>query len=383
VFLFSGNCYGQKTISFQQDTFFKSKSKINEDKILFFNSNEAIFYTKNKIKDTLKIYKNDGSLFTLIYDKSLKNKNIKGIYFKKNKIYLSLFKKVYIFKNRCNLFRRKNEFKLNDSIIHMYRNITYLEKSNNLFFWNNYNYHPLDCPENERSKFGVYNLKKKSFEKEILNSFNYYYYYTHLISKFVSISPSGESIALSQTYPYKIILFDSDLNVKDSLERIIKYENRNLDKIDSYMDTTRRLNLPIQLVIRKASLNDTNVDRIVKTYFLDDSTLLVIKKFSHSNPNKKERNLDVWRLRNNKWILLVDNQPYSSQFLFKDKNNKFELHPGFLYSNQMYTESGFLFFEYRDIPSSITDYDELIDSLDSSYEDNAWSTLYKYSYEIK
>jgi hypothetical protein len=381
VFLFSGNCYGQKRIDFIQEASFKTKVKLNDSEILFFNSNDIVFYTNIKIKDTLNIFKSSGCFFTSICCNSLRNKNIKSIFIKENKIFISLFNKVYIFRIKKKLFKRRNQFILSDSIIHEYGNLTYLEKSKNLLFWNNSNYHPLDCPEKDRSKFAVYNLKKSKFENEINNNFNYYYY-THLISNFVSVSPRGNLIAFSQTYPYKVLIFDESLNLIDSLENKIEHYDSNIDVIDKYLTKSRRLNLPIQTVIRKASLNDKNVDRIVKTYFLDDTTLLVIKKFSYSNPNTKERNLDVWRLRNNKWILIVDNQPYFSHSIKKEIDGGFILQIPFLYTNQLFTDNG-IYFNFRDIPFNIKNYDKLMGYFEDSYEDCSWITLYKFNYEIK
>jgi len=313
-----------------------------------------------------------------IYNLALRHKRIKDIIITKEVISVSTFKKLYLFSFE------NGKTKLEDTLVHKYDNIQYFGDSL-LFFYNNYNFHPLDCPPEQRSRFGVYNLFTRTFKKEINNHFNYYYY-THLISKYIDVSPNHKMIAFANTLPYNIRIFNSNLNITDSIEGNIKYDKYTLDNLNKFQDTIFNEKGSVKNVIYKVSKNDKYVDRVFKVYFLDDSTLLVLKKMSKSNNNVKERNLDVWRKSDSKnnWKLIVDNQSYFSSRVFIKEDSTIDINVSFRHSNPVFINSPYMYVVGSYYPfDKLIKYKDLMNYQKGIRRDEVDYGVYRFKYEIK
>lgn len=370
-----------KKLSLELDsTFIIESSYYNRrDKIKFsqYNGNE-IFFFKENVKDSLNIIFFNGNPTIFIKDSNLKNKRIKEIILTSKEIVISTFQKLYIYS------RFNSSTILKDSLIHNYDRVKYFGDSL-LFFYNNYNFHPLDCPSEQRSRFGVFSLNKMEFLTEKNNTFNYYYY-THLISKFIDVSPSKKNIAFSNTLPYNIKIFNSNLALIDSINHTINFDKKKLDDIDKFLDTIITINGSIKNVIFKASKNDKNVDRIIKIYYLNDTTLMVVKKMSESNKNIKERNIDIWqkKIDSNKWKLIVDNQSYFSSLIFINEDSTMNIHVPFRHSNQILSDGNYYYVISSYIPyNSFKNYNEMVNYQKSINRENVFYGIYRFKYEIK
>lgn len=339
------------------------------------STSKDIFCFERRFSDSLVVkfpFKNKSFV---IKEPFLKNHRIKNIIVQDKHIVIFCFKRLYLFEI--------NDSKVNylDSVVQPYGEaINYY--GDKILLYNNYNYHHLNCPPLDRTKFTIYSITNKKFEIEKRESFNYYFY-THLISSFVDVSPSLNRIALSQTIPYKITFLDTSLNTADSiLGHQFDYNKDDLDNIDKFVDTIRAIGASIKYVIRKASKNDKEVDRIIKIYYLDDTTLLVVKKMSYSNKELKERNLDVWQLENGKWVLKVDNQHYFSSIINK-QSDKFKIHVPFRSSNQVFVKAPYIYFIGTYSPyNSFNNYADVENFFKTRKRSEVKHGIYRFTYEV-
>ena len=339
------------------------------------STTKQIFCFERRFSDSLVIkFPFDNKSFT-IKETFLKNKRVKNVIVQDNHLILFCFKRLYLFE----IDELRTSYL--DSVVHPYGEAINYGK-NRVLLYNNYNYHPLSCDPLDRTKFAIYNLTDKQIEIEKRASFNYYFY-THLISGFVDLSPSFDKIILSQTIPYKITFLDTNLSTIDSiLGHEFVYDKESLDNIEKYVDTIRTISASIKHVIRRASQNDKEVDRIIKVYYLNDTTLLVIKKMSNSNKKLKERNLDVWQLEKGKWSLKVDNQPYYSSTIEKNEDN-FTIHVPFRSSNQVFVKEQYIYFIATYYPyNSFRSYSDIENYSKNRKRSEVKHGIYRFKYEI-
>lgn len=370
IFIFN-NLNAQNEISFEIDSIYR----IGHSKIKLFKNDERLFYFK-VLNNKILINCLDNNLEEIIDYEKINISQIENVLIQGNDLILSSYRKSYFFKKNIN-----GIFHFRDSLSHNYDEI-YSLSGGNLLFYNNYNYHPNDLDLESRTKFGVFDLNALKFSSEKKRTFNYYYY-THMISKFVDVSPDGEQIVFSQTLPYSIKIYDKKNNIIQSLSRDLNYDSIPLNKLNFIMDSTFRVSGNVKYFLRKASLNDKYVDRIVKVYYLSDSTLLIIKKMSQSNKNNNERNLDVWVFKNEQWKLEVDNQSYYSYRIYKE-GDTFKVNIPFKYSSQVIVHDGYIYCVGPYSPlMQLKNYKELEEYYDRPSPIENESGIYRFKYEIK
>lgn len=150
-------------------------------------------------------------------------------------------------------------------------------------------------------KLVKYDPGKRRIEKQVTNNAYEGIEFTHLVSRFID-SRNG-MVAVANTLDYKIIIYNDQLMVTDSICRNIDlwktYDHQiNLEAYDTHAKN---------LIADLRKVNDS-ISRIEKIYFLNDSSLLV----SYRPPDCDEqqlRMLDVWQKTMAGWKNIVSDQP--------------------------------------------------------------------------
>ena len=373
VIIFYGNYFfSQKTLNFSFEKITETTINTEEEISFIHGNNDLVLFYHNYVKDKLNIYNIESELVYTIDSERINNKNIKSICFFDNRLLINVFHESFVF----NLIN--SEFVFNKGINHEYETGLFLD-SNNILFYRNYNYHPNDKTKSERSELAIYDFTLDTFKSKKSIDFNYIYY-THLISKFISVSPNSKTIAVAQTIPYKINFYNNNLEVIDSIS--VKSDN-DYSKLEEITKINTFSNGGVKQVIYELSKVDKKIDRVIKTYFLNDTCLLVIKKMSKTNNNDNERNIDVWNYSNGKWDLIVKDKEYYSMFS-ELKGLKVVLKVPFAQSekllfknNKIYTNGIYIPFNEKNTIIKIRKY------LNNKDPESTNKGIYEYNYEIQ
>lgn len=235
-----------------------------------------VFDTKTKKSEIRKIQK-------VKELKKLFNEQIESIAHIRNKLVLIAFDYIYIF-----TLDKKPEYKLRKMIKNdgSFLNLQPLN-DHELLCSVNYQYHPLD--ENHMHTWAKLNLATDSLGPE--------YYFDEENVRFSSlpnqwISAYKGLIAYAHTTDYKILFYNSDFSLIDSIQTNVLNENRaNLNLIPDGTDYT------LEEMKRIGQMDDSLLTRIEKVFLLDSTKLLIIQK----QPRTHYLKYDLWKKTNGKW----------------------------------------------------------------------------------
>jgi hypothetical protein len=148
-----------------------------------------------------------------------------------------------------------------------------------------YNYHPLD--DSSQFKAIIYDFKKGKRGKELRNLPYEGIEFTHFEGRFVD--SRNRTLAVANTLDYKILLYDQNLILQDSITKNIMGWKPYDKSIDS-----KKYGIYAKSLISDYLKIDDTISRVEKMNFLNDSTILVSYKFPGAN-KEDLRTLDVWQ----------------------------------------------------------------------------------------
>lgn len=218
--------------------------------------------------------------------KKLFNEQIETIAHIQNKLVLIAFDYIYIFKPDKN-----QEYKLS-KMIKNEGSFLNLQPLNNeeLLCSVNYQYHPLD--ENHMHTWAKLNVAKDSLGPE--------YYFDEENVRFSTlpnrwISAYNGLIAYAHTTDYKVLFYNSNFSLIDSIQTDALRENKtNLLLIPDGTDYS------LEEMKKIGQMDDSLLTRIEKVFLLDSTRLLVIQK----QPRTHYLKYDLWKKSNGSWEIV-------------------------------------------------------------------------------
>ena len=217
----------------------------------------------------------------------------KSILIKDNRLYISHFRKIYIYEILPDelLFINSKEVES--------ENINCIEES--IYLYHNYNFNKRDDPN--PTIILKYDKSFYRVSKSIYPVFDNLCY-THY-SPGYWISFSNSEISFSQTTEYKVQFFNSELEQCNSLERTIKKWKKPQcpDKRIYASDCFEYCNP-----------QESSTARLLGGQFINDTTFITQYKLPNSSRNNFTYFFDIWVLRGNKWILDKDGLCNSFEF---------------------------------------------------------------------
>ncbi len=146
---------------------------------------------------------------------------------------------------------------------------------NRLVLFRNYNAHPSDYPYPQKTSLAIFDLKAKKIVRQAFPVFDNIYF-THLIGSFIDVHPSGK-IAMTQTATYNFKIYDPKFQI------VSEYADNSLRNDSGTLRTLEVLNInkrsgPVKPIIEKVAEADEDFNRIERIHFLNDNTILIIKK---------------------------------------------------------------------------------------------------------
>lgn len=307
------SCYCKAQNSKNIHFIYKDKTDLNvpvSERITYCHFQSIFYYCKNEY-DTivnnhyfLKIYtfdmdikQRDSFFLSIPATESLLQWSISSITVNDSRIAVAI-DSVYIF-DRSRKLLCIVESKNSEEII--------VVNNNRLLMLKNYNSHPLD--DSVKTKIMSYNYEKSNIELYIKPDFKYIGY-THFVRNFFSVS--SKLLAFAQAMPYKINIYSKkNLKVIDS---IFSQDLINSDSLISSIElvhSRQRKEHSAKKMYYELKTIDSNISRIEKIHFLNDSTLLVSKKLPGSKFEK--RHIDVWQYLRGSWERVVVNQLYQTE----------------------------------------------------------------------
>lgn len=324
---FHSNLLSQTQLSFSFDTIINTGIS-KSDNVTLFNDESKIFYAKSKINfNKLKLIEEGGTDSIVIACNCFNNRSIKSIDKRFNKIIVTFFRKSFLFE------RRKYSYYLIDSISHFNTSKASILNNNLLFFYKNYNGTNIENNDTLKTNFALYSIKEKSFIKNKSPNFDFIFY-THLVGNYLSLSPSRSQLIFSQTLPYKIDFYSNELIKEQSIKTEELYQD-SLQLTEFIKQNGINENTVfVKNMIKEVKQTDKIINRIIKIYFLNDSTIMVLKKMVEEiKSNKKNRVIDIWQKKDKKWTRLIHNQQYYSGLYTLDNDKKITYHVPFLNSS--------------------------------------------------
>lgn len=373
LFFLSKNAFVQLDLRFNFDTVYNSSVLKENNEIDFISIDNEIYFFELTKRNRI-IFQNvklTDSFCVQLPDSIITN-TFEFDYFD-DVLILTSHKSHYIF-NRVN-----NNFKFFKKKHNNFRNSKVL-KNKRILFFNNYNFHPQDCPVKDRSKLIVFDIINDTIINQVSFDFNYIFY-THLVSNFIDVNMSRSLISVAQTFPYEISIYNIDLQLTNVINKKLINNTESIIKLDSLSLLSNKY-LNTKLLIREVSLNDKNINRIQKVYFSNDSILLVIKKMSNFDKNKKNRYLDVIKLNDKKPVFLVNDKKYSSS-IFQVKEEKILPTVPFTNSGRFIFNKNHVFFIKEYVPlNNISTLEDLMLLRKTSNFTKSTFGLYRFNYEI-
>lgn len=217
--------------------------------------------------------------------KKLFNEQIESIAHLKNKLVIIAFDCIYIFKEDGNHgYRLTKTIKNEGSFLNLYQ-----LNDQTLLCYVNYQYHPLD--EDHMHTWAKLDVESDSLSME--------YYFGNENVRFSSIPNQWISaykglIAYSHTTDYKVVFYDVDFNITDSITSDALQSNT--EKLRYIPDGT---DYSLEEMKKISAADDTLLTRIEKIFLLDSTSLLIIQKQPHTHYMK----YDLWKKTKGKWNL--------------------------------------------------------------------------------
>lgn len=378
---FSGYCQHQKKLTFN----FIEGIELNiptSNRIVYNQYENTFIYCKS-------MFENDGdSVYIMLYKLNLLNKNndsIKVALPKNNSImrwsinalefnsdYLGIMAdSIYVFDLSLNSFRtfnrhRSDDFKILDD--------------KKLLLYKNYNSHPLD--DSIKTKILKYDILSGTLEKSVTPSFKYILY-THFVQDYFAYSK--RKLAFAQTIPYNIDIYSTtNLTVQKTISGSLINQDTVLQSIDNlHLTSLKNHNAKKNYASLKSI--DSNTSRIEKIFFLDDTHLLVSKKFPESN-NFDKRLLDVWEYKSNSWHCVIKDQMHKEIFFDNDETISSTTLPlNLTYSSKIFFDNNTVYTVNSKIPPKmnilVKERDAYYDTYYSNNDLNYF--LWIYNWEIK
>ncbi|WEK21309.1 MAG: hypothetical protein P0Y49_09165 [Candidatus Pedobacter colombiensis] len=163
-----------------------------------------------------------------------------------------------------------------------------------------YNFHPKD--DIAKFKLIVYDIPKKKIDQQFATNDYEGIEFTHLPNRL--IDSRNKITAVASTLEYKILFYNDQLSLKDSIKKnVVDWKHFNKKTDPQKYGTYAKSLITDFLVI------DDTVSRIEKIFFLNDSSLLV----SYKSPGASKtdlRSIDVWQYKRSCscWINIVSGQ---------------------------------------------------------------------------
>jgi|GEM_PF-3485890 len=244
----------------------------------------------------------------------------------------------------------------------------------------NYNSHPLS--DSIKSKIILFDSKTNTIIKYIKPEFDYIVY-THFVNNFVDVKMN--KIAFSNTIPYEITIYDTDnLVVSDKIrDSSLRNTESCINKIHAiHVESRKEHNA--KKYYYKLKILDSTVNRIEKIHFLNDSVLLVSKKFPMSGYER--RLIDIWEYKNSIWSKIIDNQMYTTETPNKDYLITQESLPlDLTFSSKILCDNKYIYIVNTKAPPAMNINNKELDQYyDGFYEENELNYyIWVYQWEVK
>lgn len=349
-----------------------SESVISDEiAITFYNVKESCdsicFYILNMENDSVSIEKyyidNLSQLVNGSYSSTLKNISLSNDF-----IAVVTYDYVY-------LLERKTRHLINkvDNKKYHFENATFI-KDNRIFIYRNYN----DLEKKKKTEFAIFSIPDFTLIKEKYPKFDYIQYSHITPNKW--ISSLNDKILFSQTLDYHIDLYDSDLNIENSISLPADYVWVSPDKNQKQAIKNKKRALES---ITEVLNYENDINRIAGVYWVTDTAFVVNinQGIGSDKDNIKYKLLfDVWKYRNGIWILdktrLVD-KPIEE---IKLENQEYTLFAGKLGRNYIFTKENIYLLTFN-VPLLLNAYstEEYInESNEYLYENNTVFQIIKF-----
>lgn len=347
----------------------------NEIAITFYNTKESVdtirFYILNMGIDSVYIenyhINNLSQLVTNSYTSSLTN-----ISLSKDFIAIITFDYVY-------LLERKTKYIINqlDNKKYHFENAAFLD-GDRIFMYRNYN----NLEKKKKTQFAVFSVPNFKLIKEKYPVFDFIQY-THIAPN-KWISSLNNKILFSQTLDYSISLYDNLLNKTNtiSLPSSFSWSSPSESQKQQIKNKKRAVES-----INEILNYENEINRVAGIYWISDTTFIVnINKGIGENKDniKYKLSFDVWKYRDDKWILdkynLVD-RPIEEIEL---ANDEYSLFAGKLGRNYIFTEE-YIYLLTFNVPLTINKYstdDYIKASNEYLYENNPVFQLIKFKHTL-
>lgn len=153
------------------------------------------------------------------------------------------------------------------------------------------------------TNISIFDVQKSTFTKNISPDFLLIQYTQFMPNKW--IDATNKTILFAQTYNYHIKLYDTNLNLIDSINYEPQFWKRIPEKVEKEIF---RKNLSGSDAIFKILPHEKFTSRLHQVHFINDSTILTNYSLANNSGNLNDQTylFDVWEKNNNTWILSKD-----------------------------------------------------------------------------